>query len=157
MEFMPQHSPSRSHAVLVQQHSRSTYSEHSRRSTYAAALTPPHSFAALTPPQWCCHSHRASFMHHLARSRIFRSQHSRCRSHAAEFTPLHYAAARAPQHFRCSSPAGTLQVSEESQRTTWSAFSNAKHNAGGRELGRAGCGRGLIFLGGVSSCFCSAR
>ena len=157
--FLPAHSCRRLHGATSMQplsrpcmHAAALTLQHSRRPaaalfcrTDAAALMPSLSRRSIGATALKA----AAFMQHLARHRICRSQHL-----AANLTLQH------------SSFAFTLQLEHHSiyaaalvgalcrwKRTTRSAFSNAEHDASGREPARAGAGRGGAGRGGAGGGF----
>ena len=153
-------------ARMLQHSRRCILSPLSRRRIDAVALTMPYlcrriHASACTPPFLCrrmpqCtpphsrRSHAAALMPSLSRRSIgaaalmlpprtpqhFSVATSRRQPHAAAFMPRIYAAASAQQHLRCSFRGALCRW----KRTTWSAFFNAKHDAGGREPAREGAG-----------------
>ena len=113
------------------------------RSMHAAAFMPlsRQSFGAvaLTPQHWCrcsdaAASHAAEFF-----GRSISPPTSRCRIHAVAFT--------LPLAHRRICAAALARALCRWKRTTRSAFSNAEHDAGGREPARAGAGRGWAGRG----------
>ena len=137
-EFTPPHA--RRHFYAARRMHAAAFTPLSRRRIDAVALTPQH---------WCrssdaAASHAAAFF-----GRSISPSTSRCRIHAVAFTlPL------AHRSICAAALAGALC---RWKRTTRSAFFNAEHDAGGRELARAGRGgagggrflkRGVLGWGG---------
>ena len=121
--------------------------QHALSHIYAAACTPQHasrSNAAALMPSLSRRGIGAAalilpaFIQHLACRRIFRSQHL-----AANLTLQRSAVAfTLPLAHRSIYTAALAGALCRWKRTTRSAFSNAEHDAGGREPARAGAGRG---------------
>ena len=120
---------------------------HLRLSVHAAIFMQQHACScihvALTPHHWCRSSHAAALVLplwccSLAHSSIFQLQHL-----AANLTLQHSRLAFTLQPVHCSIWAAALAGALcRWKQTTWSAFSNAEHDTGGREQTLVGARRG---------------